>query len=127
MTPSSAGIPESASSRVWSLAPDPSGDAGSDDAALLDAYSRTVTRAAGRVGPATVKVDVGGKSERDSERRGSGSGFIFTPDGLILTNSHVVHGARQIEVSLPSGEHQRARIVGEDPHTDLAVLSIAGS
>ena len=130
MTPSSAGTlsasPGSASSGVWSL-PDSSGSTSSDDAALLVSYSRTVTRAAELVGPATVKVDVGGKSARgDSERRGSGSGFIFTPDGLILTNSHVVHGARQIDVSLPSGEHQRARVVGEDPHTDLAVLSIAG-
>jgi len=101
-----------------------------DDAVLLDAYSHTVTQAAERVGPATVKIGVrsgaGEQPRAPAERTGSGSGFIFTPDGLILTNSHVVHDARQIDVALPSGEHQRARVVGEDPHTDLAVLSIAG-
>jgi S1-C subfamily serine protease len=101
------------------------------DAALLDSYSRTVTHVAQRVGPATVKIEVHAKPDgrrRGTEPvlRGTGSGFIFTPDGLLLTNSHVVRGAHHIEVTLPSGDHQRARIVGDDPHTDLAVLSIAG-
>ncbi|HKO89922.1 MAG TPA: trypsin-like peptidase domain-containing protein, partial [Polyangiaceae bacterium] len=96
-----------------------------DDAALLDGYSRTVTHVAERVGPATVKIDVRSQVESRSGS-GSGSGFLFTPDGLLLTNSHVVRGAQHIHVSLPSGERQRARVVGEDPHTDLAVLSIAG-
>jgi S1-C subfamily serine protease len=102
------------------------------DAELLDAYSQTVTRVAKRVGPATAKVDVrrtlggpvppgGGRSEG-----GSGSGFLFTPDGLIVTNSHVIHDARRIEVTIPGRDPQSARVVGEDPHTDLAVLSISG-
>ena len=102
------------------------------DAQLLDAYSQTVTRVARTVGPATAKVDVrrtpGGPmaSAEGRGEGGSGSGFLFTPDGLIVTNSHVIHGARRIEVTLPGREAQTARVVGEDPHTDLAVLSIAG-
>ena len=122
LLPVSVSSPPAASSGAW--------PPGSDDAVLLDAYSRTVTQAAERVGPATVKIDVrspsGQREAGAAERSGSGSGFIFTPDGLILTNSHVVRDARQIDVALPSGEQQRARVVGEDPHTDLAVLSIAG-
>jgi S1-C subfamily serine protease len=100
------------------------------DATLLDGYSRTVINVAERVGPATVKIEVQGKPDgrRGSEPvlRGSGSGFVFTPDGLLLTNSHVVRAAQQILVTLPSGDQQRARVVGDDPHTDLAVLSIVG-
>ena len=100
-----------------------------EDAQLLDAYSRAVTAAAERIGPATAKVEL---KKNQSNRRGrgsgdgAGSGFVFTPEGFIVTNSHVVHGAEKISVTLPGGEPQVARLVGEDPHTDLAVLSIYG-
>jgi S1-C subfamily serine protease len=112
-------------------APDDPAAAPVPNAELLDAYSQTVTRVAKRVGPATAKVEVrrspGGPSAPDArEEGGSGSGFLFTPDGLIVTNSHVIHGARGIAVTLPGKGPESARVVGEDPHTDLAVLSISG-
>jgi S1-C subfamily serine protease len=96
------------------------------DETLLDAYSSTVARAAERAGPATVRIEVGGSTRRGRTARGSGSGFLFAPDGLIVTNSHVVHGARQIDVTLSDGASARARSIGDDPHTDLAVLGIEG-
>ena len=97
---------------------------------LLDAYSRAVMGAVDRVGPAVVKVDVESAVAGEPRKRrrtggGSASGFVFAPDGLILTNSHVVDGAARITVTTVEGERLTADLVGDDPHTDLAVLRVS--
>lgn len=104
------------------------------DLEVLDAYSAAVTKVVDKVSPTVVKIDVSHhyrrrgfrqRTESDQDRvNGSGSGVIFTPDGFILTNSHVIHDAAAINVVLADGRELKADLIGDDPFTDLAVVRI---
>ena len=114
-----------------------SSDRSSLDAATLDAYSHTITSVADEVSPSVVRIDVEGPASpqggrpgrpgRPDQATGSGSGFVFTPDGYVLTNSHVVSGARRITVSMLDGRKLPGHVIGDDPDTDLAVVSVQAS
>ena len=100
------------------------GSSPESDGALLDAYSRAVTAAVERVRPSDVHIQVERAARRGPQRAGTGSGFIITPDGYLVTNSHVAGGASALEATLPDGRVVEGSLVGDDPDSDLAVVKI---
>ena len=97
-----------------------------EDAALLDAYSRAVIDVVETMSPAVVRLDVraGESTQKNGRQGGTGSGVIVSPDGLVLTNSHVVGGAPRIRATTAEGQSLTAQVVGDDPDTDLALVRI---
>ena len=112
-------VDDAASSRTSERAP--------DDGALLDAYSNAVIDVTDRVGPAVVRVETGPKVRTPQERGGLGSGIVISPDGLVLTNSHVVGTSKEIRLRDIEGVVTDARVLGVDPDTDLALLRADGA
>ncbi|MGE0281224.1 MAG: S1C family serine protease [Rhizobiaceae bacterium] len=96
-------------------------DIRADDAALLDAYSNTVAGVVDRVGPAVSRI------ERVGGRGGHGSGFVISPDGLIVTNYHVIEDAKSVRIAMPDGFIGEGRVLGRDPDTDIALVRADGS
>ena len=98
-----------------------------DETEIFDAYSKAVIHAADTISPSVVNIEVSSRPSGNNQPHGTGSGFIFTPDGYILTNSHVVHGAGRIDVTVSDGRRMRADLIGDDPESDLAVMRIGAS
>src|SRR5947199_4280981 len=107
--------------------PAPAAIPATDDSVLLDAYSNAVIGVTERVGPAVVRVETGPGTPNGRERGGLGSGIVISPDGLVLTNSHVVGASRQIRLRDSEGAVSEARVLGVDPDTDLALLRADGA
>src|SRR6187455_1727324 len=112
-------VDDASSSRTTAAAP-------VDDRPLLDAYSNAVIDVTDRVGPAVVRVETGPKVPNGRERGGLGSGIVISPDGLVLTNSHVVGSSKEIRLRDVEGHVGDARVLGVDPDTDLALLRADG-
>jgi S1-C subfamily serine protease len=112
-------LDDSSATEQPSVAPPATAD---EDRALLDAYSRAVIDVVDRLGPAVVRLDV--RARENARRTGSGSGVIVAPDGLVITNSHVVGGANRVDLTTVDGRDFAARVVGDDPESDLALLRV---
>jgi S1-C subfamily serine protease len=91
-----------------------------DDETLLDAYSKSVSEVIEKVAPSVVRLMI----RRRDGKGGSGSGIIVSPDGLILTNSHVVQGSKTLEITTLDGRNLSGRVLGDDPDTDLALVRV---